>query len=170
MTKLVTLEFYPGPYTFCAGHFTVFSKEQRERLHGHNYSLAATVTAAMREPGLTFNYKIFKARLKSLCDEINCYFLLPKHCPYLTIDEEGSYYYVTFNQEKIPFLKSDVVLLPIENTTLEDLSQWFVEKISGDKKFIHEHAIAAITIKVFNGPEQSASASWESVAAPSHAD
>jgi len=161
MTRLVTLEFYEGPYTFCAGHFTIFSKDHRERLHGHNYSLAATVTAAMHEPGMTFNYKIFKDRLKSVCKKMDRHFLLPKNCPYLTFDEDTDYYYVTFNGEKIPFLKDDVLMLPIENTTLEDLSQWFVNEISADKKFIDDYAISAITIKVFNGPEQSASANWE---------
>jgi len=162
MKRLVTLEFYEGPYTFSAGHFTIFSKTERERLHGHNYSLAATVTAAMNEPGMTFNYNIFKDLLKSLCSKLERHFLLPANSPYLLIKEEGDYYQVTFNREIIPFLKSDVLTLPIENTTLEDLSRWFLNEITANKAFIDENAISAITIKVFNGPQQSASATYTS--------
>ncbi len=161
MARLVVLEFYEGPYTFSAGHFTIFSKTTRERLHGHNYSLAATVTAAIQEPGITFNYTIFKDRLKSLCNALHCHFLLPKNSPYLSIDEDADYYHVTFNHEKIPFLKNDVIMLPVENTTLEDLSRWFLNEIVSDEKFIVDHVISSVTIKVFNGPEQSASMTWD---------
>ena len=161
MTRMVTLEFYDAPYRFSAGHFTIFSATERERLHGHNYSVSASVRAAIREPGLTFDYTIFKKRLISLCQQVDRYFLLPKHSPYLHIQEEGDYYTVIFNHEKMLFLKCDVLMLPIENTTLEDLAQWFIQEITSDKSFIQAHAISAIDMKVFNGPEQSAGASWE---------
>ncbi len=160
MTRSVTLEFYPGAYKFSAGHFTIFSPTERERLHGHNYLIAATVTAAIREPGLTFDYAIFKNRLKAICEKLDRRFLLPENSPYLQIEEDEHYYYATFNHEKIPFLKNDVLLLPVENTTLEDLSQWAVNEIISDQKFIRDHAISAMTIKVFNGPEQSAGADY----------
>ena len=160
MSTSATIEFHEGPYRFSAGHFTVFSATKRERLHGHNYSLTASVTAAISEPGLIFDYNIFKAQLKSLCEKLDSYFLLPKHSPYLTLEEDGDYYYVVFNDERIPFLKSDVLLLPITNTTLEDLSQWFLRQITEDEAFIARHGVSAMTIKVFNGPEQSAVVNW----------
>lgn len=160
MSRLVTLDFYPETFSFSAGHFTVFSANERESLHGHNYSVAATLEARIQEPGITFNYLIFKKRLQALCDQLDRHFIVAEKCPYLTISEKGDYYEIVFNQDKIPFLKKDVLLLPIENTTLEDLSRWFVEQLISDKTFLTENAIEKITIKVFNGPEQSAAFSW----------
>ena len=160
MPTSATIEFHEGPYRFSAGHFTVFSATKRERLHGHNYSLTASVTAAISEPGLIFDYKIFKDQLKSLCKKLDSYFLLPERSPYLTFEEDDDYHYVTFNGEKIPFLKSDVLLLPITNTTLEDLSQWFLQQLTSDENFIRRYGISAMTLKVFNGPEQSAVVDW----------
>ena len=160
MSTSATIEFHEGPYRFSAGHFTVFSATKRERLHGHNYSLTASVTAAISEPGLIFDYKIFKDRLKTLCKRLDSYFLLPEHSPYLTFEEDSDYYYVMFNGGRIPFLKSDVLLLPITNTTLEDLSQWFLQQITKDEAFITRYSVSAMTIKVFNGPEQSAVVNW----------
>lgn len=161
MKKQATLEFYKGFCEFSAGHFTIFSKDKREYLHGHNYSVAALVTAAIQEPGMVFDYQVFKVKLKTICDRINRRFLLPENSPYLKIHEEGDYYYAMFNGEKIPFLKKDVVLLPVSNTTLEELSQWFLQQITNDEKFIRDHQIFAIEIKVYNGNEQSANCKWE---------
>lgn len=160
MAKQATLEFYEGFCGFSAGHFTIFSKNKRECLHGHNYSLAASVTAAIREPGMIFDYTIFKDKLKAICTKLDRHFLLAESSPYLKIEEEGEYFYAIFNEEKIPFLKKDVILLPVANTTLEELARWFLHQIITDKKFICGHEISMITIKVFNGSEQSANVNW----------
>lgn|SRR3990167_1225860 len=161
MAEQATLEFYKGFCGFSAGHFTIFSKNKRECLHGHNYSLEAAVTAAIHEPGMIFDYAYFKNKIQLLCNRLDRRFLLPENSPYLKIVEEDEYYYVSFDEETIPFLKKDVLLLPIVNTTLEALSQWFLQEIISNKKFIAGGKISALVIKVFNGPEQSAMARWE---------
>ena len=159
-TEQMTLEFNEGFCRFSAGHFTIFSRTHREHLHGHNYSLAASVTAAIQEPGLTFDYAIFKNKVKSTCEPLDRRFLLPANCPYLTFEESGDYCTAIFNQEKIPFLKKNILLLPIKNTTLEELSQWFLNQIISDKPWMKTYAIVTMTLKVFNGPEQNAVAQW----------
>lgn len=160
MKKYRTLNYYQGPLKFAAGHFTIFSATHRETLHGHNYALEASVTAAIGEPGITFDYNIFREKLVSLCKMLDKRFLLPANSPYLKIEEDENYYYAIFNTKKLPFLKEDVLILPVTNVTIEELSQWFVEQIITDTAFIHQYAIQKIVIKVFNGPEQSASAEW----------
>ena len=161
MTKLVTLEFFRGSLRFSSGHFTIFSATERERLHGHNYYLEASIQAHMGEPGITFNYEIFRDYLSNLCNQLHLYFLIPTQSPYLIINEIGSNYEVIYNHEKLIFPKSDTLLLSLANTTLEELSQWFVEQLVKDSVFIQQHRIKAITIKCFNGSEHSASAEWK---------
>jgi 6-pyruvoyltetrahydropterin/6-carboxytetrahydropterin synthase len=160
MSRLVTLEFSHEAFSFSAGHFTIFTATDRERLHGHNYSVAATLAARIGEPGITFNYAFFKKRLTALCEKLDRHFLIAEQSPYLKIITEGDYYYVIYGEDKIPFLKADVLLLAVENTTLEELARWFVEQLIADKAFIHDNRIEQLTIKVFNGPEQSAAFSW----------
>lgn len=155
-----TLEFYAGELQFCAGHFTIFSKTARERLHGHNYYLEASVAAAVDQPGITFDYRLFTDRLKALCDYLDARFLLPTESPYLTIEEEASYFHVTFDGKRMSLLAEDVLLLPLANITLEELSQWFVDQLVKEKLFIEEHQISEITIKVYNSPEHCAVAMW----------
>ncbi len=159
-TQLTTLEFYQGELKFSAGHFTIFSKTHREHLHGHNYLLSARVVAELQEPGLSFDYRVFKQTLLALCDSLNARFLLAGESPYLKIEERGEYYEAHFNEEKIPFLKRDALILPLSNITLEELSRWFVQALISDKAFMEQQRIHALTIKVFNGPEHSAAYAW----------
>lgn len=160
MSRLVTLDFYPEAFGFSAGHFTIFSATERERLHGHNYSVAATVSARIQGPGITFDYVIFKKRLHALCEQLDRCFLIAEKSPYLNITSRDNYYDVLFDKEKTSFLKKDVLLLPVENTTLEDLSKWLVEQLIADRDFINTHYIEKLTIKVFNGSKQSALFNW----------
>ncbi len=161
MNTIANLEFYQHDLKFSAGHFTIFSQTRREHLHGHNYSLEVKVSALMQEPGLSFDYNLLKKKLVNECATLNSRFLLPSESPYLKIEDQGVYYHAIFNGEAIPFLKSDVIILPLSNITLEELSKWFVEKILEDKNFIEEEKIQSLMIKVFNGPDQSASFRWE---------
>jgi len=159
--ELTTLELCSERMSFSAGHFTIYSPESRERLHGHNYHVQVAITAEIGPVGITFDYAIYNEKIYNLCRELNITTLLPSHSPYLTIKEDGDYYQVIFNQDKMFFLKTDVKFLPIKNTTLEELAKWFLLQLIEDEKSIIEHHIYGVQVKVFNGPGQCASAEWK---------
>lgn len=148
---------------FAAGHFTIFSPTQRERLHGHNFRVVAKIKAKISEDrGMAFDYAVYKNILRNLCDQLDSYFLLPTCSPYLKIEEEGDYYYAYFHQDKIPFLKKDVLLLPLRNITIEELAKWFIGELSSDHETLKTYGVMGFDICVFSAPGQSASASWQS--------
>jgi 6-pyruvoyltetrahydropterin/6-carboxytetrahydropterin synthase len=158
--RFCTLEIRKGKLNFSAGHFTIFSATERENLHGHNYELEASFTAELHDTGLTFDYRIFDDKLKSICEELNLRFLLPKFSPYLSIAEDSDYYIAEFNKQKLFFLKTDALILPLANITLEELSQWFITRITENIDFLNAHKICKMWIKVFNGTEHCAKAKW----------
>jgi len=153
-----TLYFNHGKLKFSAGHFTIFSECERETLHGHNYTLEVIVTTEINEPGITFDYRLFEEKLISLCLQLNWHCLIPKHSPYLIIKEEGEHYAITFNHETMWLLKKDVVLLTLDNVTLETLSQWFYRELTHDHAFMEKFKVKKLAIKVFNGPHHAAEA------------
>lgn len=160
MTKLTTLELTKEYLEFSAGHFTIFSATHREKMHGHNFNVYAEIVAEITDNGMAFDYAIYNNKLLQLCKKLNGYFLLPAHSPHMRLEEQGDYYYGYFHQEKIPFLKSDVIVLPLRNITIEALAEWFVKQLVEEKTAIEQHHIHKITIKVFSTPGVSASASW----------
>lgn len=157
MTKIVTLELFKENMKFSAGHFTIFSATERESLHGHNYQVYCALKVLIEDNGLSFDYRLYKAKLRELCLKLDQTFLLAGQSKFARIEEEGDYLYFHFNQEKIPFLKKDVTVLPIKNVTVEELSEWFVKELSKEVETLKEHHIKNITVKVFSGPGQGCS-------------
>lgn len=160
MGNLTTIELHKENMKFSAGHFTVFSATEREPLHGHNYNVYVALTTIVEENGLSFDYRYYKNKIYQLCKELNQTFLLPTKSAYVTLQEKGEQIYALFNKERIPFLKTDVTLVDINNITVEELSNWFVEHLTQDEKVLAQHNIQEILVKVFSGPGQSGSATW----------
>jgi 6-pyruvoyltetrahydropterin/6-carboxytetrahydropterin synthase len=146
---------------FSAGHFTIFSATERERLHGHNFTVCVSLTAEVGDNGLCFDYGVYKKIIEQVCCEWNEYFILPTKSPYLKIDIDGNYLFASFDGQRIPFLRKDVLLLPIVNATLEEFSRLILERLTADADALASRKIAAITVKVASGPGQSCSATWD---------
>lgn len=156
-----TVELQKETMKFSAGHTTIFSKTEREPLHGHMYSVYLAISTKIEENGMTFDYRYYKEKIHVLCKYLNQTFLMPKFSPFLTISEDEEYYYFTFNNKKMPFLKEDVTILPLTNITVEELSRWFVSELILDKNELDKHKIEKIVVKVFSAPGQSASHTWQ---------
>ena len=114
MKRLSTIELYREDLRFSAGHLLIFSATHREKLHGHNYQISAAITTEIEENGLRVDYRYYHEKLAVLCQQLDLYFLLPAESRYLKIEDKGDYYHAHFDQEIIPFLKKDVLILPIE--------------------------------------------------------
>lgn len=160
MERLYTLELSKEDMKFSAGHFTIFSATERERLHGHNFCVQVELTAKLQENGMGFDYSIYKKRIRELCNKWDEYFILPTLSPYLTLQEDGDYIYALFNEQRLPFLKEDVLLLPIVNATVEEFSYLFVQELTQDPDELKHFGIQALKVKVFSGPGQAGSSSW----------
>ena len=161
MSRSATVEIHENELNFSAGHFTIFSATEREDLHGHNYHVNAVFQVEINDNGLAFDYRIYKNKLRELCSQLDRRFLLPAKSKFLTIEDNDTMWLAHFNNEKIPFLKRDVVILPICNATIEELSHWFLEQLVTNTEELAKHGIHGMTISVFNGPSQSGSASWK---------
>lgn len=161
MSRLTTIELSRRNLQFSAGHFTIFSATEREKLHGHNFQVHAALTTIIEDNGIRFDYRVYYKKLEALCRQLNLCFLLPSESSYLQITEENDYYYAHFNQEKIPFLKNDVVILPVVNVTVEELSYWFVKQLTQDGEELLKNGIQEVTVKVFSSPGRSGSSSWK---------
>lgn len=160
MTKLTTIEIEKQYLHFSIAHFTIFSATSRERLHGHNVRIAVKITGAVDGNGLCFDYAIYKKILKELCARYDEYTLIAKDSPHLTITEQGDYYHVEHNGIDMPLLKTDTILLPVKNVTIEELSHYLLGELLGDFKLVKELGIVAMVMRVSSGPDQWGVAEW----------
>lgn len=160
-TYLTTVELQKESMKFSAGHTTIFSATEREPLHGHMYTVYLALDTWVDENGMQFDYRFYKERIHQLCRYLNQTFLMPKYSPHLQFSEDKDYYYFTFNHKKMPFLKEDVTILPVNNITVEELSRWLVMELIQDKQELLKHRIEKVVVKVFSAPGQGASHTWQ---------
>lgn len=146
---------------FSASHFTIFSSTERERIHGHNYHTHLSLKVQLNHQGINFNYAIYKKQMVSLCNQLDEYLLLPGLSPFLSHTIKGSNIEIHFNQEYFSLPKNDVLILPLKNITLEELSKWFITQLINDQKTLTAHQIFEMNVKVYSAKGQSCSHSWQ---------
>ena len=157
MTRLTTLYIDKESHKFSAAHYTIFSATERERLHGHNYSVSARIVAPMGNNGFSADYNVYKNRLKTLCDELDEYMVLAADSPHQTIEKQGENYLVRYADEEMLFLRSDTLVLPIVNATVEEFSHYLLGKLLAASA---GEDLREIELCVASGPGQKGCAIW----------
>jgi 6-pyruvoyltetrahydropterin/6-carboxytetrahydropterin synthase len=105
-------------HVFSAGHFITFGGTC-ERLHGHNYHVAAEVTGPLDENHLVINFLLVRAKLLEITTWLDHHMLLPTKHPQIQVNDDGREVTATFEDRRWVFPSGDCRLLPLENTTSE---------------------------------------------------
>lgn len=157
MQRLTTLYIDKESHKFSAAHYTIFSATDRERLHGHNYSVSARIVAPMGDNGFSADYNVYKSRLAALCESLDEYMLLAGESPYQQIEEAGACYRVSYAEQEMLFLQSDTRVLPIRNATVEEFSYYLLQRLLRDSA---GDDLQEVELCVASGPGQKGCASW----------
>jgi len=160
MTEFTTIEVSKENMKFSAAHFTIFSATERERLHGHNYSVYLAITAPVNENGMCFSYGEIKDRVRAICDSLDEYTILPEQSPFLRLERDGAHWKTTFANESLWLPASDVLVLPIRNATVEEFARYILNRVRDDEPFLRDNGVTSLTVKVSSGPGQCGSAAW----------
>lgn len=165
MPQLTTIEIDKDYLKFSAAHFTVFSGTERERLHGHNFRVIARFVAEVNNNGMCVDYSVLKKKVQQVCDDLDEYTLIANESPYLSVEntriDNNDFYKVTHNQEVMLLRQEDSLLLPVSNTTVEELSRYILEQILQDEAFKTQCEFKEIDIWVSSGPGQKGMTHWQ---------
>ncbi len=158
--RLTTIDISKEDLKFSGAHFTIFSADEREPLHGHNFKVRAQVTAPVDDNGMCFNYQEIKSRLRKICKALDEYMLLPGNSPHLHIEQDGEQIKVRFKEEEMFFLAADTRVLDIRNTTVEEFSFYILDQLVNADNFFIENEVDNISIGVSSGDGQWGSSRW----------
>jgi 6-pyruvoyltetrahydropterin/6-carboxytetrahydropterin synthase len=114
---------------FSAGHFITYDGHECEPLHGHNYRAAAALEGPLDENAYVFDFTKLKRALKTVVDRLDHRMLLPAKSALIRVTEAGSAVEAVYGDKRYVFPRSDVVLLPIPNTTAEMLAWWIAREL-----------------------------------------
>jgi 6-pyruvoyltetrahydropterin/6-carboxytetrahydropterin synthase len=113
-------------FKFSVAHFTVFSDTVAERLHGHNYRVRVEIAgAAIDQIGLLLDLRGIKAEIRRLCAELDSKTLLPERSRLVRVGAVDAGFEVRYGERVYRLPREDVLLLPICNTSIEELAAWF---------------------------------------------
>jgi len=158
MSRLTTLYIDKEAHKFSAAHYTIFSASDRERLHGHNYSLSARIVAEMGDNGFSADYNVYKRKLAALCEPLDEYMLVAADSPYQSVEMTEDEVWVVFDGRTLKFPADETRLLPIANVTVEALAHYLLEKLIQDSE---DHALVEVELGVSSGAGQTGSAIWK---------
>ncbi len=108
---------------FSAAHFITLGAEQCERLHGHNYRVAAEVHGQLDENHCVVDFIALRNMLRKIVGELDHCVLLPTDHPAIRVAAGDREVEVAFAERRWVFPRSDCLLVPIPNTTTELLAR-----------------------------------------------
>jgi 6-pyruvoyltetrahydropterin/6-carboxytetrahydropterin synthase len=109
-------------HVFSAAHFITFAGHC-ERLHGHNYHVAAEVSGPLDADSLVVDFLALREILGKITHDLDHYVLLPIKHPEIHLSQSGDEVIATFIDRRWVFPRSDCRLLPLANTTAELLAR-----------------------------------------------
>jgi 6-pyruvoyltetrahydropterin/6-carboxytetrahydropterin synthase len=114
---------------FCAGHFITYDGHECEPIHGHNYRAATTLEGPLDENAYVFDFTKLKRALRGIVDRLDHRMLLPTKSALIRVTQSGGEIEARYREKRYVFPASDVVLLPIPNTTAEMLAWWIAQEL-----------------------------------------
>ena len=117
---------------FSAGHFITYDGNVCERLHGHNYRVAAEVYGQLDENQYVVDFIMLRDTLSAIVHELDHHMLLPTEHPQIAVIEDGGEVQVTFEDRRWVFPRDDCILLPVANTTTELLGRHIGRRLLDD--------------------------------------
>ena len=114
---------------FSAAHFITFNGDVCERLHGHNYRVAAEVFGPLDKNQYVIDFLALRDALKEIVDELDHRTLLPTEHPLIQVVAGESSVVARFEDRRWEFPRDDCILLPLANTTAELLARWIGRRL-----------------------------------------
>ena len=113
-------------FKFSCAHFLIFPDGRKERLHGHNYHVSVQIGGDLSDHGLVIDFIEAKPVVRELCDELDEHWLVPTRHPELKVERlTDGHTAVSYQDARYLAPSDEVIELPINNTSVENLAAWF---------------------------------------------
>ncbi|VAX39458.1 6-carboxy-5,6,7,8-tetrahydropterin synthase @ Folate biosynthesis protein PTPS-III, catalyzes a reaction that bypasses dihydroneopterin aldolase (FolB) [hydrothermal vent metagenome] len=133
---------------FSAAHFITFNGNICERLHGHNWRVAAEVAGPLDENYYVFDFIALRDGLQKIVNQLDHRMLLATKHPAIKVTEQENEVEVRFEERRWVFPKEDCILLPIENTTAERIAHWIALQLQSEMLSEVKNSLSSLTIEV----------------------
>ena len=132
-TESWSIDLQKEYFKFSAAHFLIFPDGSAERLHGHNYRVRVRLGADLSPFGLVLDFKAVKPVVRAICDRLDEHWLVPgEHAELRVVHSPQGSTEVRYRERVYSAPSEDVLVLPINNTSSENLAAWFGRELSAE--------------------------------------
>ncbi len=114
---------------FSAAHFITFAGDICECLHGHNYGVRAEVEGPLDMNRYVIDFIAFRDALAEVVKQLDHHVLLPDRHGQIHLSQTEDEVTATFGKKRWVFPKEDCKILPVTNTTAEEIACWIATQI-----------------------------------------
>lgn len=139
--------------TFCSAHFLTFGGGTSESLHGHNYRVKVALEGELDAHRMVHDFVDLRQRIRRLLDGLDHRVLLPSESPSLEVARREGAVFAVREDKEYRFPASDVVLLPVGNTTAEMLASHIADALAGELAEL-DADLGDLVVELEEGPGQ----------------
>lgn len=140
---------------FCCAHFITFHGT-RERLHGHNYHCSVHLEGVLGSEGYVVDFADVKRAARAACDALDHRVLLPAENAEIHVERAEGTVMLRYRADRFVLPADDVLILPISNTTSEQLARCLADDIVSKLGGEALARLTSITVSVEEAPGQRA--------------
>lgn len=144
-------------HKFSCAHMTVFPDGTKERLHGHNYTIAIAIEVARIELAAMIPFASIKAAIGELCRGWKEHVLLAEENPHLVIVHDSHELEIMLCGERYVFPRGDVLLLPLDNISVEALAAYVAALLRAQLLVLDAPHARSLEVTIEESPGQGAS-------------
>lgn len=156
-TRRITVE--RNRLRFAAAHMATFGGNC-EPLHGHNYDILLELEGDLTADNWVWDFGATKRMAKALADELDHKFLLQAESEYITAERDEGGWVIRYEDRQYRFPATDVYPLPVANTTVECISEWFANRLLKELRAAGATHITKLSVGIEEMPGQ---AGWYTV-------
>jgi 6-pyruvoyltetrahydropterin/6-carboxytetrahydropterin synthase len=143
-------------HKFSCAHMTVFADGTKERLHGHNYTVALQIDVERVDLEAMIPFAPIKAAIAELCAAWRERVLLAAGNPWFEIVRDADELEFRLCGARYVMPRGDALLLPIDNVSVEALAAHVAELLR-DKLVALGLPAVALEVAIEESPGQGAS-------------
>jgi len=135
-------------FVFSAAHFITFAGNICERIHGHNYGVRVVVEGPLDENRYVVDFIALRDAVLAETGQWDHHVLLPSDHAAIKVTTEEREVVVRFEERRWVFPLEDCVILPVINTTAEELARVLAEKLIERTQEAFGNALSWIEVSV----------------------
>lgn len=116
-------------FVFSAAHFITFAGDICERIHGHNYGVRVIVEGPLDENRYVVDFIALRDAVLAETGRLDHHVILPRDHAEIRVTSDDRETTVRFRERRWVFPNEDCVILPVINTTAEEIARVIAERV-----------------------------------------